>query len=178
MAFLAPVIAAINTTLAAGSIGAFALKLGGSLLLSAASSALMRKPDAAASTIQGRTVSAREAAAARRIIYAFFFVIGLVVPSFFTSAMTILQETVEPERQGRVFGFVGIVISVAMPIGMSVLGPLADVFPVESLLVAAGATQIIAVGLAVMLPAGRKAVKAARASSEANSQTPEAQPAD
>jgi DHA3 family macrolide efflux protein-like MFS transporter len=112
------------------------------------------------------------------IFYAFFFVIGLVVPSFFTSAMTILQETVEPERQGRVFGFVGIVISVAMPIGMSVLGPLADVFPVESLLVASGATQIIAVGLAVLLPAGRRAVKAARASSDANSQTPEAQPAD
>jgi DHA3 family macrolide efflux protein-like MFS transporter len=112
------------------------------------------------------------------IFYAFFFVIGLVVPSFFTSAMTILQETVEPERQGRVFGFVGIVISVAMPIGMSVLGPLADVFPVESLLVASGATQIIAVGLAVLLPAGRRAVKAARVSSEANSQTPEAQPAD
>jgi DHA3 family macrolide efflux protein-like MFS transporter len=112
------------------------------------------------------------------VFYGFFFVIGLVVPSFFTSAMTILQETVEPERQGRVFGFVGIVISVAMPIGMSVLGPLADVFPVESLLVAAGATQIIAVGLAVMLPAGRKAVKAARASSEANSQTPADQPAD
>lgn len=112
------------------------------------------------------------------IFYVMFFVIGLIVPSFFTSAMTILQETVEPERQGRVFGFVGIVISLAMPIGMSVLGPLADVFPVESLLVAAGATQIIAVGLAVLLPAGRKAVKAARASSEANSQTPEAQPAN
>jgi DHA3 family macrolide efflux protein-like MFS transporter len=111
------------------------------------------------------------------VFYAFFFVIGLVVPSFFTSAMTILQETVEPDRQGRVFGFVGIVISLAMPIGMSVLGPLADVFPVESLLVASGATQIIAVGLAVLLPAGRRAVKAARVSSESNSQTPADQPA-
>lgn len=112
------------------------------------------------------------------VFYVFFFVIGLVVPSFFTSAMTILQETVEPERQGRVFGFVGIVISLAMPIGMAVLGPLADVFPVESLLVAAGATQIIAVGLAVLLPAGRRAVAAARASSETKSQTPADQPAD
>lgn len=112
------------------------------------------------------------------IFYGLFFIIGLIVPSFFTSAMTILQETVEPERQGRVFGFVGIVISVAMPLGMSVLGPLADVVPVENLLVASGATQIIAVGLAVLLPAGRRAVAAARASSEAKSQTPEAQPAD
>lgn len=112
------------------------------------------------------------------VFYALFFVIGLVVPSFYTSAMTILQETVEPDRQGRVFGFVGIVISVAMPIGMSVLGPLADVFPVETLLIASGATQIIAVGLAVLLPAGRNAVKAARASSDPSSQTPAAQPGD
>jgi DHA3 family macrolide efflux protein-like MFS transporter len=112
------------------------------------------------------------------VFYALFFVIGLIVPSFFTSAMTTLQETVEPERQGRVFGFVGIVISVAMPIGMSVLGPLADVFPVENLLVASGVAMIIAVGLAVSLPAGRRAVAAARASTKASSQTPADQPCD
>jgi len=112
------------------------------------------------------------------VFYALFFVIGLLVPSFFTSAMTTLQETVEPERQGRVFGFVGIVISVAMPVGMSVLGPLADVFPVENLLVGSGVAMIIAVGLAVSLPAGRRAVAAARASSKASSQTPAGQPTD
>lgn len=112
------------------------------------------------------------------VFYALFFVIGLIVPSFFTSAMTTLQETVEPERQGRVFGFVGIVISVAMPIGMSVLGPLADVFPVENLLVASGVAMIIAVGLAVSLPAGRRAVAAARASTKTSSQTPADQPVD
>lgn len=110
------------------------------------------------------------------VFYALFFVIGLIVPSFFTSAMTTLQETVEPERQGRVFGFVGIVISVAMPLGMSVLGPLADVFPVENLLVASGIAMIIAVGLAVSLPAGRRAVAAARASTKISSQTPADQP--
>ncbi len=110
------------------------------------------------------------------VFYALFFVIGLIVPSFFTSAMTTLQETVEAQRQGRVFGFVGIVISVAMPLGMSILGPLADVFPVENLLVASGLLMIVAVGLAVLLPAGRRAVAAARASSEASSQTPADQP--
>ena len=112
------------------------------------------------------------------VFYALFFVIGLLVPSFFTSAMTTLQETVEPERQGRVFGFVGIVISVAMPVGMSVLGPLADVFPVENLLVGSGIAMIVSVGLAVSLPAGRRAVAAARASSKASSQTPLDQPVD
>ena len=112
------------------------------------------------------------------VFYVLFFIIGLIVPSFFTSAMTTLQETVEPERQGRVFGFVGIVISLAMPIGMSVLGPLADVFPVENLLVASGLSMIIAVGLAVLLPAGRRAVRAARVSSEATSQNQATQSGD
>ena len=61
--------------------------------------------------------------------------IGLAVPFFSTPSMTLLQETVEPERQGRVFGFVGIVMAVAMPIGMLVFGPLADAVPVEAILV-------------------------------------------
>jgi len=91
-----------------------------------------------------------------------FFVIGVAVPSFYTSAMTMLQETVEPERQGRVFGFVGIVISVAMPLGMAVLGPLADVVAVENLMVACGVAMILSVGAAALLPAGRKAAAAAK----------------
>ena len=68
MPFLAPVFAFIGTTLAAGGIGAFALRLGASLLLSAASSALARK-DSAQATMQGRTVSVREPVGSRRIIY-------------------------------------------------------------------------------------------------------------
>ena len=94
-----------------------------------------------------------------------FFVIGVAVPSFYTSAMTMLQETVEPERQGRVFGFVGIVISVAMPLGMAVLGPLADVVPVENLMVGCGVAMILCVGAAALLPAGRKASASARVAS-------------
>jgi MFS family permease len=34
------------------------------------------------------------------IFFALFFVVGIAVPAFSTSAMTLLQETVEPERQG------------------------------------------------------------------------------
>jgi hypothetical protein len=48
--------------------GAFALQLGGSLLLSAVSSKLARK-DVAKATMQGRTVSVRSPAASRRIVY-------------------------------------------------------------------------------------------------------------
>ncbi|WP_344737229.1 MFS transporter [Microbacterium awajiense] len=102
------------------------------------------------------------------VFFAFMFLVGLAVPFFSTPSMTLLQETVEPERQGRVFGFVGIVMAVAMPFGMVVFGPLADVVPIEVLLVAAGILTFVVVGLAVWLPAGRRAVTAARAASRAN----------
>jgi DHA3 family macrolide efflux protein-like MFS transporter len=78
--------------------------------------------------------------------------------------MTLLQETVEPERQGRVFGFLGIVMAVAMPLGMSILGPLADVVSVEILLVVTGLATIVVAVVAVLLPAGRRAIRAAHAS--------------
>jgi len=97
------------------------------------------------------------------VFFGFMFLVGLAVPFFSTPSMTLLQETVEPERQGRVFGFVGIVMAVAMPIGMLVFGPLADVVSIEVLLVAAGVLTFIAVGAAVGLPAGRRALAAARA---------------
>ena len=74
--------------------------------------------------------------------------------------MTVLQETVEPEMQGRVFGFVGIVVAVAMPIGIGVFGPLADRFTVESLLVAFGVAMLLVVATAVVLPSGRRALAA------------------
>ena len=101
------------------------------------------------------------------LFFGFMFLLGLSVPFFSTSSMTLLQETVEPERQGRVFGFMGIVMAVAMPFGMVVFGPLADVVPIEVLLVAAGLLTFVVIGLAVWLPAGRRAIAAAREASKA-----------
>jgi DHA3 family macrolide efflux protein-like MFS transporter len=98
------------------------------------------------------------------LFYTLFFLIGLAVPAFSTSSMTLLQETVEPERQGRVFGFVGIVMAVAMPIGMAVLGPLADIVSVEILLIATGAITVLIAVVAVLLPAGKRAIAAAHTS--------------
>jgi len=98
------------------------------------------------------------------VFFAVVFLMGLAVPAFSTSAMTLLQETVEPERQGRVFGFLGIIMAVAMPIGMAILGPLADVMPVETLLVVSGILTMAIVTIAVVLPAGKRAIAAAHAS--------------
>ena len=98
------------------------------------------------------------------LFYSLFFLIGLAVPAFSTSSMTLLQETVEPERQGRVFGFVGIVMAVAMPLGMALLGPLADIVSVEILLIATGALTVCVAVVAVLLPAGKRAIAAAHSS--------------
>jgi hypothetical protein len=80
--FLAPVVGGIVgaiTAIGSTALGAFALNLGGSLLLSAASSALMRGRETGAAPIQGRMVSVREPVASRRMIYGRARVGGTIV---------------------------------------------------------------------------------------------------
>lgn len=97
------------------------------------------------------------------VFFALMFCFGLAVPYFSTPSMTLLQEKVEPERHGRVFSIMGIVMAIAMPLGMVVLGPLADIFTIESLLVICGALMVVVVVTAVALPSGRRAMVAANA---------------
>jgi MFS transporter, DHA3 family, macrolide efflux protein len=77
--------------------------------------------------------------------------------------MTLIQETVPADRHGRVFGYVSIVMALATPIGMAVFGPLADVVSVQVLLVAAGIVTAIVMAIAVAVPSGRSAIRAAAA---------------
>jgi DHA3 family macrolide efflux protein-like MFS transporter len=101
------------------------------------------------------------------VFLAFELIVGLVVPFFGTTSMTVLQERVEPQMQGRVFGFVGIVTAIAMPIGIGVCGPLADRFTVQSVLVASGVLMFLVVAVAVALPSGRLAMAAAHEHAQA-----------
>ena len=96
------------------------------------------------------------------VFFGLMLLIGLAVPFFSTPSMTLLQLRVEPEKQGRVFGFVGIVMAVAMPIGMVIFGPLADQIPVETILVAAGVLTFVVVGIALLVPGGRRALREGR----------------
>ncbi|SKC52881.1 MFS transporter [Krasilnikoviella flava] len=93
-----------------------------------------------------------------------FYALGLGVGAAFTlmstPAMSILQETVALEMQGRVFGFVGIVMTVAMPLSMVVFGPLADRYAVESLLVVAGALLTAFVAVVLVIPSARRSLAA------------------
>ena len=97
------------------------------------------------------------------VFYGFMFGIGLLVPLFSTPFMTLVQETVPPEMHGRVFSYVGIVMALAAPIGMTVFGPLADVISVQLLLVIAGIVMAVVMVIAIVVPSGRAAMRAARA---------------
>lgn len=70
-------------------------------------------------------------------------VLGGAVAYFSTTAMTLFQEQVEPEMQGRVFGVQGIVLALAMPIGMLAFGPMADVVSIETITIVAGMATIL-----------------------------------
>jgi len=52
-------------------------------------------------------------------------------------------------------------VIIPMPFGMAVFGPLADTFPVESLLIWAGVALLLVVALALAVPGGRRAMQAA-----------------
>jgi DHA3 family macrolide efflux protein-like MFS transporter len=92
------------------------------------------------------------------VFFGFMLLVGLAVPFFSTPSTTLLQERVEPEYQGRVFGFVGVVMATAMPVGMLVFGPLADIVPVEWVLIGAGGATFVVVAIAALIPAGRRAI--------------------
>ncbi len=77
-------------------------------------------------------------------IYLFVMaVIGIVIPMFNTPATVLLQQKVEPNFLGRVFGVLGMISSSMMPLGMLVFGPLADLIRIEYLLIGTGIVTFI-----------------------------------
>ncbi|MGV1005592.1 MAG: MFS transporter [Candidatus Nanopelagicales bacterium] len=84
------------------------------------------------------------------VFLALMFASGLALPFFATVSTTMLQETVDPQMQGRVFGLLGIVMALAMPLGMVIFGPLADRTSVENILIGTGVATVV-VGLPMLL---------------------------
>lgn len=93
------------------------------------------------------------------IFISFMLLCGLAIPIMQTPLTTLFQLKADPDYLGRVFGLVGVVMSVAMPLGMAVFGPFADVISIEALLVAAGVLTFIVMAVAVLLPSGRRAIR-------------------
>ncbi|WP_286909389.1 MFS transporter [Clostridium sp. UBA1652] len=72
-------------------------------------------------------------------IYLMFMgIFGIVMPMFNTPSTVLLQEKVEPDYLGRVFGVFGMISSSMMPLGMLVFGPIADMIKIEYLLIGTG----------------------------------------
>jgi DHA3 family macrolide efflux protein-like MFS transporter len=74
------------------------------------------------------------------------FVFGFMQPLINGPLMAILQSTVAPEMQGRVFTLVRSLASAMMPLGLAVSGPVADQVGVRPWYIAGGAV-FAAVGL-------------------------------
>ncbi len=73
-------------------------------------------------------------------------VTGLTMPFYNTPATVLLQEKVEPDYMGRVFGVMGMIASGVMPTAMFVFGPLADRIRIEWLLIGSGILLVILAG--------------------------------
>lgn len=73
-------------------------------------------------------------------VYLFFMgVFGVAMPILNTPATVLLQEKIEEDYLGRVFGVMGMISTSMMPIGMLIFGPLADMVKTEWLLIGTGA---------------------------------------
>ncbi len=68
----------------------------------------------------------------------FMALIGVAMPIFNTPFTVLLQQKVEGDFLGRVFGVFSMTASVMMPLGMMVFGPLADFIKIEWLLMGTG----------------------------------------
>lgn len=73
----------------------------------------------------------------------FMGIFGIAVPLFNTPATVLLQEKVEPDYLGRIFGVMGMISSSMMPLGMMIFGPLADTFPIEWMLIGTGIALLV-----------------------------------
>lgn len=91
-------------------------------------------------------------------IYLLFMgLFGLAMPFFSTPGTVLLQERVEPDYMGRVFGVLGMISSSMMPFGMLIFGPLADAVKIEWMLMLTGLLMFI---LGLFLLGSKALVKA------------------
>lgn len=93
----------------------------------------------------------------------FMVIVGIAMPIFNVPSTVLLQEKVEGDYLGRVFGVLVMISSVMMPLGMLVFGPLADIIKIEWLLMGTGLLLFIQgfflIGNKVLVEAGKPILK-------------------
>ncbi|MEH7384859.1 MFS transporter [Bacillus sp. JJ1521] len=93
------------------------------------------------------------------IYFAFMALFGVAMPIFNTPATVMLQEKVEEDYLGRVFGVMGMISTSMMPLGMLIFGPIADFIKIEWLLVGTGIFIVI---LAIFLGQNKVLIEAGK----------------
>ena len=74
---------------------------------------------------------------------ALIFFISFSIPIIQTTTMTMLQEKVQIEMQGRIFSLLNAIFSGLMPLGMILFGVLADIVSINYLIIPAGAILLL-----------------------------------
>ena len=81
---------------------------------------------------------------------ALIFFISFSIPIIQTTTMTMLQEKVQIEMQGRIFSLLNAIFSGLMPLGMILFGVLADIVSINYLIIPAGAILLL-IGIGIPL---------------------------
>ena len=71
------------------------------------------------------------------------FVYSIALTMIQTATTTIIQEKTQESMLGRVFGLMGAMYSGFLPIGMAIFGPLADMLPLQGIMVGSGIALIL-----------------------------------
>ena len=74
---------------------------------------------------------------------AIMFVYSIALTIIQTATTTIIQENAQESMIGRVFGLMGAMYSGFLPVGMAVFGPLADVLPLQWVMVGSGIALVL-----------------------------------
>jgi DHA3 family macrolide efflux protein-like MFS transporter len=97
------------------------------------------------------------------IYLCFMGFIGIAMPIFNTPFTVLLQQKVDKDFLGRVFGVFGMITSIMMPVGMLVFGPVADFIKIEWLLIGTGllllAQSLFMASNKVLIEAGKPAAE-------------------
>ena len=78
------------------------------------------------------------------ILYlALMLLYGVALMMVQTATTTLIQEKADVSLQGRVFGLMGSMYAGFLPIGMAVFGPMADLVPLQWIMIDSGIARIL-----------------------------------
>ncbi len=126
----------------------FAGMVAGGLIMSAFGGFRRRSDTLAFSLFAFGAFAAALGIAGNFYLYLFIMLLyGVALTMVQTTVTTILQEHTEERMQGRVFGLQSTVYSGFLPLGMAVFGPLADLIPLQWIMIASGIPLILMAAL-------------------------------